>query len=298
VDADLDALLIALYVALTDDIIPSRGFARGPGRPAEVTDAELVCLAVAQAYLGFVKERRWLRSAPRLVGHLFPRLLCQSEYNRRLRSLSTLMTEAMRWLARHTDSVHDTVRLIDGTKIICGMSRETVKRSDLFGYCGYGYDKSHSTYYWGMKLMLLMAPDGLITGFILVNPKMYGELDATRMMLELADNRPLPGSTVVGGKGFRGRDFEAELLADGIVLARPTCSNEPDPGVFPKWLRQPVEAVIGTLKDQFGIEHPGAHKPDGLFTRVVQRLLALNAGIWQNWMISAERKRSLITYDH
>jgi hypothetical protein len=298
VNADLDTLLIALYVALTDDIIPSLKPAKGPGRPAEVTDAELLCLAVAQAYFGYVKERRWLRCAPALVGHLFPRIVCQSEYNRRLRSLSWLMLAAMRWLAGHTDSVHDRVRLIDGTKIICGMSRETVKRSDLFGYCGYGYDKSHSTYYWGMKLMLVMAPDGLITGFILVNPKMYGELDAVRMMLEVEGNRALPGSTFVGDKGFRGRDFEAELLADGIVMVRPACNNESDPGVFPKWLRQPVEAVIGTLKDQFGIEHPRAHKPDGLFTRVIQRLLALNAGIWHNWMICAERKRSLIAYDH
>lgn len=298
-NADLDTLLIALYVALTDDIIPSlKPAARGPGRAAELTDAELVCLAVAQAYHGYVKERRWLRSAPALVGHLFPRLLCQSEYNRRLRSLSSLMLESMRWLARHTDSAHDTVRLIDGTKIICGMSRETVKRSDLFGYCGYGYDKSHSAYYWGMKLMLLMTLDGLITGFILVNPKMYGELEATLMMLELSDNHPLPGSTVVGDKGFRGADFEARLLREGIVLIRPACSNEVDPGVFPKWLRQPVEAVIGTLKDQFGIEHPRAHKPDGLFTRVIQRLLALNAGVWHNWAIGAERKRSLIAFDH
>jgi hypothetical protein len=297
-DTDLDTLLIALYVALTDEILPSLGSARGPGRPAEVTDAELVRLAVAQAHLGYVKERKWLRCAPLLVGHLFPRLVCQSEYNRRLRSLSWLMLAAMRWLARQTDSVHDTVRLIDGTKIICGMSRETVKRSDLFGYCGYGYDKSHSTYYWGMKLMLLMTLDGLITGFVLVNPKMYGELEATLMMLGVAGNHPLPGSTVVGDKGFRGVGFERELRGHGLVLVRPACSNEVDPGVFPKWLRQPVEAVIGTLKDQFGIEHPRAHKPDGLFTRVIQRLLAINAGVWHNWAIGAERKRSFIAFDH
>jgi hypothetical protein len=297
-DADLDTLLIALYVALTDEILPSLGSARGRGRPAQVTDAELICLAVAQAHLGYVKERKWLRCAPLLVGHLFPRLVCQSEYNRRLRSLSWLMLAAMRWLAERTDSVHDTVRLIDGTKIICGMSRETVKRSDLFGYCGYGYDKSHSTYYWGMKLMLLMTLDGLITGFVLVNPKMYGELEATLMMLDVPGNHPLPGSTVVGDKGFRGVDFEQELRGQGIVLVRPACGNEVDPGVFPKWLRQPVEAVIGTLKDQFGIEHPRAHKPDGLFTRVVQRLLALNTGVWHNWAIGAQRKRSFIAFDH
>ena len=50
--ADLDTLLTALYVELTDRIIPLRGFARsGPGKPPEVTDAELVCLAVAQVLL-------------------------------------------------------------------------------------------------------------------------------------------------------------------------------------------------------------------------------------------------------
>jgi hypothetical protein len=36
--ADLDTLLIALYVELTDAIIPALGFARcGPGRPPEVS---------------------------------------------------------------------------------------------------------------------------------------------------------------------------------------------------------------------------------------------------------------------
>ena len=71
--ADLDTLLIALYVELTDRIIPSRGTSRrGPGRRPVVSDAELVCLAVAQVLLRCHDERRWLRAAPARVGHLFP----------------------------------------------------------------------------------------------------------------------------------------------------------------------------------------------------------------------------------
>ena len=84
--ADLDTLLTALYVELTDRIIPSLGFTRsGPGKPPDVTDAELVCLAVAQVLLRYDDERHWLRAAPRQVGHLFPRPLGQSEYNDRVR---------------------------------------------------------------------------------------------------------------------------------------------------------------------------------------------------------------------
>jgi hypothetical protein len=71
--ADLDTLLTALYVELTDCIMPSLGFTRsGPGKPPEVTDAELVCLAVAQVLLRYDDERHWLRAARARVGHLFP----------------------------------------------------------------------------------------------------------------------------------------------------------------------------------------------------------------------------------
>ena len=34
------------------------------------------------------------------------------------------------------------------------------------------------------------------------------------------------------------------------------------------------------------------------WTRVVQRLIALNAAIWFNWQLGAPVKRSLIAYDH
>src|SRR5260370_35363005 len=80
--ADLDTLLIALYVELTDRIIPSLGLARrGPGKPPEVSDAELVCPAVAQVLLRFDDERHWLRAAPRLLRDLFRLLLGQSYDN-------------------------------------------------------------------------------------------------------------------------------------------------------------------------------------------------------------------------
>src|SRR4029450_132328 len=84
--ADLDTLLVALYVDVTDRITPTRPGRRrrGQGRPAQVTDAELVCLAVAQVLLRYNDEHHWLRAAQSRVGHLFPRLLSQPEYNRRL----------------------------------------------------------------------------------------------------------------------------------------------------------------------------------------------------------------------
>jgi hypothetical protein len=77
--ADLDTLLVALYVELTDRIIPTLRPQQhvGPDRPAAVTDAELVCLAVAQVLLRSTDEHHWLRAARGRVGTCF-RGCCRS----------------------------------------------------------------------------------------------------------------------------------------------------------------------------------------------------------------------------
>jgi hypothetical protein len=300
--ADLDTLLTALYVELTDCIIPSRGSSRrGPGRPAELTDAELVCVALAQVLLRYDDERHWLRAAPARVGHLFPKLLGQSEYNDRLKAAAPLMEAALRWLADHTPGSAELLRLMDGTPVPCGQSVITAKRSDLFGYAGYGYCAAHSRWYWGTRLMLITTPDGTVTGYGLANPKLAGERDEVQQMLTSQPaSRPQPGTIIVADKGFAGADFEEFLSGPelGLTLVRPARKNEKDPGIFPNWLRQRVEAIIWTLKHQLGLEHHGGRVPAGLWTRVIQRLLALNAVIWHNWTIGAPVKRSLIAYDH
>ena len=300
--ADLDTLLIALYVELTDRIIPSLSSGRsGPGKPPEVTDAELVCLAVAQVLLRYDDERHWLRAAPARVGHLFPRLLRQSEYNDRVKAAAPLMEAALRWLAKHTPGSAELLRLMDATPVPCGQSAVTARRSDLFGWAGYGYCPSHSRWYWGAKLMLICTCDGTVTGFCLANPKLAGERDQARQMLQRQPaNRPAPGTAIVTDKGLSGEDTEAFLASPGLslTLIRPARNDEKTPRYFPNWLRQRVEAIIWTLKHQLGLERHGGRVPAGLWARVVQRLLALNAAIWFNWQIGAPVKRSLVAYDH
>jgi hypothetical protein len=298
--ADLDTLLIARYVELTDRVIPTLGLRRrGPGRPLQVTDAELVWLAVAQVLLRDNDERHWLRAAPTRVGHLFPRLLAQSEYNQRLKDLAPLMETALRWLATHTPGSAELLRLLDGTPVGCGQSTITAKRSDLFGYAGYGYEPSHSRYYWGVKLMLVVTADGTVTGFGLTNPKLMGEREAVRQLLGAQPaNRPPRGSAVVTDKGLAGAETEVLFAGLGLHLVPPARTDEHDTGLFPNWLRQRVEAIIWTLKRQLGLEDHGGRVPRGLWARIVQRLLALNAAIWHNWAIGAAVKRSLIAYDH
>jgi len=300
--ADLDTLLTALYVELTVRIIPARGFTRrGPGQPPEVTDAELVCLAVAQVLLRYDGERHWLRAAAKQAGHLFPRLLGQSEYNARLKAAAPLVEAALRWLAGATPATAEMLRLMDATPLPCGQSVVTARRSALYGWAGYGYCPGHSRFYWGAKLLLMCTCEGTVTGFCLANPKLFGERQQARQMLEdQPASRPAPGTAVVTGKGLSGEGTE-EFFAGpdlGLLLIRPARNDEKAPRYFPNWLRQRVEAIIWTLKNQLSLERHGGRALTGLWARIVQRLLALNAAIWHNWLIGAPIKRSLIAYDH
>ena len=52
VDADLDTLVTALYVKIDDMLVKDRP----PGHPVRLSQSELVCLAAAQALLGFHSE--------------------------------------------------------------------------------------------------------------------------------------------------------------------------------------------------------------------------------------------------
>jgi hypothetical protein len=54
---------------------------------------------------------------------------------------------------------HDNVLLLEPV-VECGRSVETARRSELVDCCGYGYSRSHSRWFWGMRLHLLCAPDG------------------------------------------------------------------------------------------------------------------------------------------
>jgi hypothetical protein len=140
-----------------------------------------------------------------------------------------------------------------------------------------------------------------VPGFGLANPKLAGEREQARQMLERQPaSRPRPGTVIVTDKGLSGQGTEAFLAGPdlGLTLIRPARKDEKTRRPFPNWLRQRVEAIIWTLKSQLGLERHGGRTPAGLWARVIQRLLALNAVIWFNWQISAPVKRSLTAYDH
>ena len=115
-DADLDTLATALYVK-TDDLLRMAPWRPAIGFSPQISDAELVTLAVMQALLGFTSESRWLRFTTAHLHHLFPYLPQQPGYTTRLRNLATTISWLIRMLARDTSLWTDDVWVIDSTPV-------------------------------------------------------------------------------------------------------------------------------------------------------------------------------------
>src|SRR6266496_6461917 len=95
---DLEAL-VAAYVFADEYRVPA-----GQGRPALVSDAELVALAVCQPAIGISSDRQFLGLVGRLLPGWFPHLPEQSQYNRRLRGLVGLLAAVQQRLAAWLDA--------------------------------------------------------------------------------------------------------------------------------------------------------------------------------------------------
>jgi len=289
VSADLDALLISLYV-LVDDLLPAR---RRFGRPPRISDSELICLAVAQVLLDCPNESRFLRLARQRLGHLFPYIPGQSGFNKRLRALAPQLVEAVTLLSQLSPSFCDRLRLLDSTPVPCAASRETVRRSALAGYGGYGYCRSHSRWFWGFRLYLLCSPDGLPVGFELAPANAPERIVAAELLERVLE----PGQLVIGDKGFAGAEFEQRVAALGGQLLRPDRKDEPPRFGSLGGIRQWIESTFDTLKDQLSLERHGSRTLTGLVSRIARRLLALTAAIIHNWQLGTPG-RHLTAYDH
>jgi hypothetical protein len=275
--ADLDLLLTAVFCT-ADDLLPER---RKNARRS-VTDAEVVTLCVAQAVLNISSDREFLAVAAKRHGHLFPKLPKQPGLHKRRRRL----VDTIEWLigvfAADSPGHNDPVVLLDSTPVECGRSLETARRSELADACGYGYCRSHSRWFWGMRLHLCCAPDGTPRAAILA-PADQKEREVALRLLPLALRG---GEAIVCDKGYAGRDFAAAVADQfGAVVLRPNRRNEPDNGLHLSSIRQRIESVFWTLKDRLGLEHHRARTLIGLRARTAAKLLALAAGVWLNHLL-------------
>jgi len=274
--ADLDLLLTAVFCA-ADDFLPRR-----PGNARRrITDAEVITLCVAQAVMGISSDRQFLRAARRQLHALFPLLPAQDAFWKRRARLAAQIERLMACFSQDCPGYWDSIALLDSTPVECGRSVDTARRSQLAVACAHHYSRSHSRWFWGMRLHLLGAPDGTIRAVILASAD-DKERDVARRLFAIGLRG---GETIVADKGYAGAEF-AQHAADryGATVLRPARKTEPDNGLHLSGIRQRIESIFWTLKDTLGLETHRARTLHGLRARIAAKLLAYSAGIWINWL--------------
>ena len=282
----LEALVVAAYVFADEYPVPVRG-----GRPALVTDAELVALAVAQAAIGISSDRQFLGLVAKLLPGWFPHLPDQSQYNRRLRGLVELLSIVQQHVARLVG--FDGVRLADGTQLAVANYPGCAQHSEFAGFARYGYARSQHRFIWGVRLVLLTDLRGLPLGSTVV-PANEHEYEPLAELLT-----GTPSEIVIADKGFWGRDYAARLAATGTTLLTPNKTRTADNLGRERALastRLVIESVFANLKGQMRLEQHLAKTPAGLAARIAQRILALSRGILLN-TLTGRPARALAAYD-
>jgi hypothetical protein len=286
-DADLDLLLTTVFVT-ADDLLPERQ----NNAARRVTDAEVVALCVAQAIMGIRSDRRFLAVAAKRLGHLFPRLPQQPGYFKRRRRLAATLEWLIGIFASQSPGSEDDLLLIDSTPVECARSRETVKRSALADAADYGWCASHSRYFWGFRLHAIFAPDGTPRALELASPKV-DERDVGLVLLERC--RRHGGETLIGDKGYAGRQFAAAVSQLDATIIRPSRKDEPGTGPHLAPIRQRIESIFWTCKDLLTLERHGARTLAGLRERILARFCCLAAAITLNHQLGRP-SRALVNY--
>jgi hypothetical protein len=274
---DIETLLTIIFVHV-DDWYQEKGqhLLKGKaGRKPEFSDSEVITLMLAEEYIPYPAETQYLGSIRANYGHLFPKLLDQSQFNRRARSLRYLV-EALRrsWLLE-LGVTQATTYLLDTKPIPVLGYKRSKRRSDFRGSAAYGYCASRNLHYFGYKLVMITTLDGIPVIYDLV-PANTDERQAAEAVLD----RIAPAH-LIGDKGFLGVEWQDQMAEQtGNTITTPKRKNQKiqHPDGFERLLnsvRERIEGVFHELQNTGrNVERLLAKTVVGLATRVIAKVTA------------------------
>jgi hypothetical protein len=272
---DLDSFLVSLYV-LVEEWWKLDHASEQPktGRPALLSDPEVITLAILAQWPRFRSERDFWRFAQVHLRPYFPRLCSQSQLNRRLRALAPELRLLQHALAEELSEPSAVYRVLD-TTLIPAIVRVRASRKGLFaGQASFGRSASKTEWVYGFKVALVVDPEGIITAFGLA-PAASDERPIGEALL--ASDRH---GAYLADKGFASIEWERLWMEiyGALVAATPKDnSRRAWSKADRRWAsgkRQIIEGVIYQLKDFFSLERHRAKTLGGLLRRVAAKVAA------------------------
>ena len=206
---DFESVIITVFV-LVDDWYQSEGKALktlSPGAKSEMSDSEIITLALVMDYLPFPGETQFIGFIRANYGQWFPQLLTQSQFNRRLRKLGQMIETLRQPGVRQLGGGNANSFIIDTKPIPVMGYRRSKGHSDFHGSAEYGYCAARKMKYFGYKLVMISTLKGLPIAYELV-PANVDERQAVEGVLEMVHN-----SDIYGDKGFIGQNWQQQITS-------------------------------------------------------------------------------------
>jgi len=268
--------LLTIIFVLVDDWYQAHGiqYLQGkPGAKPEFSDSEVITLLLAMDFIPFPSETQFLGFMRANYLALFPRLIDQSQFNRRARALRLLVEELRRaWLVQLGVFQHTRFLLDTKPVPVVGVKRSN-RHSDFAGSASYGYCPSRNLKYFGYKLVAITTCSGIPVIYELV-PAHTDEREAAEAVIAY-----LRGCQIIGDKGFIGSAWQAQVYAwtHNQIWTPKRCNQyQQNPKAWDRWLnsvRERIEGVFHELTDT-GRDLEGllAKTLVGLCTRVIAKM--------------------------
>ena len=268
-------LLLVIYVIVDDwYLIEGQAMLKGKaGQKPRFTDSEVITLMLAQDFIPYPGENQYIGYIRANYLELFPKLITQSQYNRRARNLRLLVEEMRRYWLRELGLLTQVDLLLDTKPIPVMGYKRSKKRSDFAGSADYGYCASRNMKYFGYKLVSLCTLEGIPVVYELVPANTDERLAAESVLYALR------GCNVYADKGFIGKDWQEKILRhtrNRIFTAKRANQENQNPIEFDRWLnsiRERIEGVFNELQNTGrNIERLLAKTVVGLATRVIAKM--------------------------
>lgn len=236
----------------------------------ELSDSEILTLALFQQLRGIESEHSFLREASRFFSHLFPGIVgyWPSSFHRRVRKLRRYLEPLRREILGELVGEPETM-VIDSTLLSVLHPRQV--NQSAAGFEGAAWVRWGSFAVYGVKLHLICATNRVPISYELT-PANAADVSLTEELLAEAGmvggEEQEVARRLLGDLAYRSRELQEELAEVGIALVTSEASAR-RPGI-----RQQVEICFSSLKRVFGVGETLAKTLVGLVTRIAAKMTA------------------------
>jgi hypothetical protein len=248
----------------------------------ELSDSEVITLALFQQLRGIESQRSFLREVARFFSHLFPGVvgLHPSSLHRRIRNLRRYLEPLRR--ATLPELVGDPETLIVDSTLLSVLHPRQVSQSA--GFEGAAWVRWGSFSVYGVKLHLICATNRVPISYELT-PANVADLSLTEELLAEANLGEEVARKLLADLAYQSQDLEEELAELAIALLSSEASAR-RPGV-----RQQIEICFSSLKRIFGLGETLATTLVGLVTRIAAKMTAYTYAFLINRLLGRPQGR-------